>query len=155
MSCVAQNRDTDYGGGISGVARVAETEPTARAGERGAAWCCGVSVSGGPAGKAIYPLVVSFRGPKLARQPCYRWLKDPINDREVDEAYRANASFDAHQDDPELGDFLPLFMMISAWSSTTTDANAISSFQHVRTSSGSPTSPSTRPVADGDPPPPE
>ena len=33
----------------------------------------------------------------------YRWLADPIAESEVVEAYRANALFDAHQDDPEFG----------------------------------------------------
>lgn len=40
---------------------------------------------------------------KLARQPYYRWLAAPITDSEVVEAYRANALFDAHRDDPEFG----------------------------------------------------
>ena len=40
---------------------------------------------------------------KLARQPYYRWLGDPITDSEIVEAGRANALFDAHQDDPEFG----------------------------------------------------
>ncbi|AFC52591.1 MULTISPECIES: hypothetical protein [Mycobacterium] len=40
---------------------------------------------------------------KLARQPCYRWLANPITDAEIVEAYRANALFNAHEDDPEFG----------------------------------------------------
>ena len=40
---------------------------------------------------------------KLARQPYYRWLASPITDAELDEAYLANAIFDAHRDDPEFG----------------------------------------------------
>ncbi|AIY46703.2 transposase subunit [Mycolicibacterium fortuitum] len=40
---------------------------------------------------------------KLARQPYYRWRANPITDAEVIEAYRANALFDAHKDDPEFG----------------------------------------------------
>ncbi len=40
---------------------------------------------------------------KLSRQPYYRWLRDPIAGSEVVEAYRANALFDAHKDDPEFG----------------------------------------------------
>jgi len=40
---------------------------------------------------------------KLSRQPYYRWLTNPITPSEVVEAYRANALFDAHQDDPEFG----------------------------------------------------
>lgn len=31
----------------------------------------------------------------------YRWLADPVTGAELAEAYRANALFDAHQDDPE------------------------------------------------------
>ncbi|GAA4167937.1 hypothetical protein GCM10022287_02270 [Gryllotalpicola koreensis] len=49
------------------------------------------------------PVAVSYRVLKLARQPFSCWLKHPITDRERDEAYRANALFDAHRDDPEFG----------------------------------------------------
>ncbi|MGO2633504.1 MAG: IS3 family transposase [Galactobacter sp.] len=49
------------------------------------------------------PVVVSCRVLKLARQPYYRWLRRPVSRRELDEAYRANALFDAHRDDPEFG----------------------------------------------------
>lgn len=49
------------------------------------------------------PVVVSCRVLKLARQPYYRWLRDPVTSRELEEAYRANALFDAHRDDPEFG----------------------------------------------------
>ena len=49
------------------------------------------------------PVVVACRVLKLARQPCYRWLAHPITDRELDQAYLANALFDAHRDDPEFG----------------------------------------------------
>ncbi|MBC9712732.1 DDE-type integrase/transposase/recombinase [Streptomyces sp. TRM66268-LWL] len=40
---------------------------------------------------------------KLARQPYYRWVRSPVTDAELAEAYRANALFDAHRDDPEFG----------------------------------------------------
>ncbi len=40
---------------------------------------------------------------KLARQPYYRWLARPVTDAELAEAYRADALFDAHRDDPEFG----------------------------------------------------
>ncbi|BCO94410.1 IS3 family transposase [Mycobacterium intracellulare] len=40
---------------------------------------------------------------KLARQPYYRWRANPITDAELVEAYRANALFDAHGEDPEFG----------------------------------------------------
>ncbi|MDX2681741.1 IS3 family transposase [Streptomyces soliscabiei] len=64
--------------------------------------------------KRIYPLVKELAGDgvpvtvacrvlKLARQPYYRWLDQPVNDAMLEEAYRANALFDAHCDDPEFG----------------------------------------------------
>ena len=49
------------------------------------------------------PVTVTCRVLKIARQPYYRWLKNPITTAERDEAYRANALFDAHRDDPEFG----------------------------------------------------
>ena len=49
------------------------------------------------------PVAVTCRVLKLSRQPYYRWLQSPITDSEVVEAYRANALFDAHRDDPEFG----------------------------------------------------
>jgi len=49
------------------------------------------------------PVTVTCRVLKLARQPYYRWLKNPVTDAELVEAYRANALFDAHRDDPEFG----------------------------------------------------
>lgn len=39
---------------------------------------------------------------KIARQPYYRWLKNPVPDAELAEAYRANALFDAHREDPSV-----------------------------------------------------
>ena len=49
------------------------------------------------------PVAVTCRVLKLARQPYYRWLADPVTDAEYAEAHRANALFDAHRDDPEFG----------------------------------------------------
>ena len=49
------------------------------------------------------PVAVTCRVLKIARQPYYRWLVHPITDAELTAAYRANALFDAHQDDPEFG----------------------------------------------------
>ena len=49
------------------------------------------------------PVTVTCRVLKLARQPYYRWLAQPVTDAELVEAYRANALFDAHKDDPEFG----------------------------------------------------
>jgi putative transposase len=54
------------------------------------------------AGSGI-PVTVTCRVLKLSRQPYYRWLADPITPSEVVQAYRANALFDAHKDDPEFG----------------------------------------------------
>ncbi|MGV0688448.1 IS3 family transposase, partial [Mycolicibacterium thermoresistibile] len=49
------------------------------------------------------PVAVTCRVLGLARQPYYRWLAEPVTTAELDEAYRANALFDAHRDDPEFG----------------------------------------------------
>jgi len=49
------------------------------------------------------PVAVTCRVLKIARQPYYRWLADPVTDAELEEAYRANALFDAHTDDLEFG----------------------------------------------------
>ena len=49
------------------------------------------------------PVTVTCRVLKIARQPYYRWLAQPVTDTELKEAYRANALFEAHRDDPEFG----------------------------------------------------
>ncbi|MFF1279177.1 IS3 family transposase [Streptomyces marokkonensis] len=49
------------------------------------------------------PVAVTCRVLGLARQPYYRWLTSPVTGSELAEAYRANALFDAHRDDPEFG----------------------------------------------------
>jgi transposase InsO family protein len=49
------------------------------------------------------PVTVTCRVLKIARQPYYRWLAQPVTDAELVEAYRANALFDAHGEDPEFG----------------------------------------------------
>jgi len=38
-----------------------------------------------------------------SRQAYYAWLKSPISDRELEDAYLTNALIDAHGDDPEFG----------------------------------------------------
>lgn len=48
-------------------------------------------------------MAVTCRVLKLARQPYYCWRANPITDAELLEAYRANALFDAHHEDPEFG----------------------------------------------------
>ena len=49
------------------------------------------------------PVAVTCRVLQLARQPYYRWRANPITDAELVHAYRANALFDAHAEDPEFG----------------------------------------------------
>ena len=49
------------------------------------------------------PVAVSLRVLKLSRQPYYRWRKQKVTESELVEAFRANALFDAHRDDPEFG----------------------------------------------------
>ncbi|RZU12463.1 transposase InsO family protein [Kribbella rubisoli] len=49
------------------------------------------------------PVAVTCRVLKIARQPYYRWLAQPVTATELEQAYRANALFDAHRDDPEFG----------------------------------------------------
>ncbi|WP_436277902.1 IS3 family transposase [Pseudactinotalea suaedae] len=49
------------------------------------------------------PVTVTCRVLKIARQPYYRWLANPVTTAELDQAYRANALLDAHRDDPEFG----------------------------------------------------
>ena len=49
------------------------------------------------------PVTVTCEVLKIARAPYYRWLKEPVTETELVEAYRANALFDAHHDDPEFG----------------------------------------------------
>ena len=49
------------------------------------------------------PVTVTCRVLNIARQPYYRWLAAPVTASELAEAYRADALFDAHRDDPEFG----------------------------------------------------
>lgn len=49
------------------------------------------------------PVAVTCRVLKLARQPYYRWVDKPVADAVLAQAYRANALFGAHREDPEFG----------------------------------------------------
>ena len=49
------------------------------------------------------PVTVRCRVLKLARQPYYRWLQNPVTEADLEAAHRANALHDAHQNDPEFG----------------------------------------------------
>ena len=66
------------------------------------------------AGKRYYPVVseyaadgipmaVTCRVLKVARATYYRWRMCPVTGADLTEAYRANALFNAHRDDPEFG----------------------------------------------------
>jgi putative transposase len=56
-----------------------------------------------PRARVQVPVAVTCRVLGLARQPYCRWLNNPVTEAELTEAYRANALFDAHRDDPEFG----------------------------------------------------
>lgn len=56
-----------------------------------------------PDARIRVPVAVTCRVLKIARQPYYRWLAQPVTDGELEQAYRADALFDAHRDDPEFG----------------------------------------------------
>ncbi|MGJ3224860.1 IS3 family transposase [Micromonospora aurantiaca (nom. illeg.)] len=49
------------------------------------------------------PVAVTCRVLKIARQPYYRWRARRVTDADLAAAYRADALFDAHRDDPEFG----------------------------------------------------
>jgi putative transposase len=49
------------------------------------------------------PVAVTCRVLKIARQPYYRWLAQPVTRADLTQAYRANALVDAHREDPEFG----------------------------------------------------
>ena len=49
------------------------------------------------------PVTVTCRVLQLCRAQYYRWLAEPVTPGELEEAYVANAIFDAHRDDPEFG----------------------------------------------------
>ena len=40
---------------------------------------------------------------KFAKQPYYRWLQEPVSQREWDDAHLINAALDVHADDPAFG----------------------------------------------------
>ncbi|TSD62880.1 IS3 family transposase, partial [Aeromicrobium piscarium] len=46
------------------------------------------------------PVTVACGVLKLARQPYYRWLENPVSDAEWVQAHRINALHDAHVEDP-------------------------------------------------------
>lgn len=87
------------------------SEPAFRAGKRSPALPDSLSFAGEPAGKRLYPLVrelaadgipvaVLLRVLKLSSATFHRWLRRRLAGGELVQAYRANALFDAHADDP-------------------------------------------------------
>ena len=46
---------------------------------------------------------MTFRVLKIAKQPFYRWLKDPVSARDSDDAQETNVAIEVHHDDPVFG----------------------------------------------------
>jgi putative transposase len=49
------------------------------------------------------PVAVTCRVLKIAKQPFYRWLADPVSDRDWGDAQLINAAVDAHEQAPTFG----------------------------------------------------
>ena len=49
------------------------------------------------------PVAVTCRVLKIAKQPFYRWLKDPVSTRDWEDAQLTNAAIDAHAEAPTFG----------------------------------------------------
>ena len=49
------------------------------------------------------PVAVTCRVLKFSKQAFYKWLKDPVSQRDWDQAALINAALDVHRDDPEFG----------------------------------------------------
>jgi hypothetical protein len=49
------------------------------------------------------PVVVACRVLGLCRQAFYFWCKNPVSDRDWDDAHLTNAALDVHRADPEYG----------------------------------------------------
>lgn len=49
------------------------------------------------------PVAVTCRVLKIAKQPFYRWLKNPVSNRDWEDAQLTNAAIDAHQEAPTFG----------------------------------------------------
>jgi len=49
------------------------------------------------------PVAVACRALKLSTQGYYKWLKDPVSQRDWDDAHAINVLHEIHQDDPTLG----------------------------------------------------
>ena len=49
------------------------------------------------------PVAVTCRVLKIAKQPYYRWLKEPVSDRDWDDAHLIDAAREAHDEDAAFG----------------------------------------------------
>jgi len=49
------------------------------------------------------PVAVTCRVPGFSQQAFYPWLKDPVSQRDWDDAHLINAAIDVHHDDPAFG----------------------------------------------------
>jgi putative transposase len=49
------------------------------------------------------PVTVTCRVLGFTTKAFYKWLKQPVSDRELEDAYLSNAAVDVHADDPEFG----------------------------------------------------
>ena len=74
----------------------------------------GLPLPGEPTDQMMYPLLcelaadgipvaVTCRLLELSHQPYCCWLNHPVTASQIEQAYRANALHDAHQNDPEFG----------------------------------------------------
>ncbi len=49
------------------------------------------------------PVAVTCRVLSFSRQAFYQWMRRPVSQRDLDDAYLTNAALDAHADDPVFG----------------------------------------------------
>ena len=49
------------------------------------------------------PVTVTCRVLRFSKQAFYQWLRNPVPQRDWDDAHLTNAAWDAHQDDPAFG----------------------------------------------------
>ena len=50
-----------------------------------------------------YPVAVTCRVLRFSKQAYYRWLSNPVSQRDFDHAHVINACIDAHHDNPTFG----------------------------------------------------
>src|SRR3712207_5355680 len=98
---------------VRGAAGAAAAQQAVGAGERDPAAGDGL-LRPGRAPKMIYPLVRELAAEKIpvavtcrvmgfSKQAFYRWLAQPVSQRDWDDAHLINAAYDIHSDDPAFG----------------------------------------------------